>query len=785
MCRTQLTVAAVLLFVFLGCAQGAGNSPIIPDTQIAGSNLADSGRTVWGVFDILIDPENPGQAVITPIRAGSFHTNIRTFLEDGPCTDCLSVIGVIPTVQGMNIEINIDHPFGGMPDLYGFDVRGTVFFDGNFEFPALDITASSPAEGDVYITNPDGYTTIFNPTEYPGGGLFDYSRGKMVPSYMPNPSATLGAFRAFYTAGQSENNGGRRAFFPGDSVSRIYEIVRETSGLFRFGYVVDSCWEAPIVSPAGGPDDFPVSANCYEPYRLDIEINCNSLSEEEGGFSAVVLAYDHQEIGHLWQGILEAPGLTDELIYDQTPEIVSANIVRYDFNVTNELGSADWEGEEILVMVVHEDSDPNLGLIPAVGFTVVDVSPVPLPPNISAIEPDHGSQGSTVQVTITGSNFKDGATVELYQSINALPGYGVEIDDQFTLQAYFDLTGPLGSYTVYVENPDGKWGELPDAFEVLQSWTDCSTAFHTDTLGTGEISGICASQFDCAFLTEGPYAGRMIATMQNVTGRTMAAVDVDTTTPSDPILFSNALGNIGWTNAWTIDVDETTGYIYITWFNDKTKVGIYSSSGEPVKFVQLDGMGEIRGLDTDGEGGFWVAFDDAVSDPHFLYHLVPEPFGSDYLVEETVEIDNSYGRIEEVAVLPGDRLYVLCTAQNGTILVYNLLSASLELDGFMDHCFPGPLPLTSQGRAADIEIDQTDPDNAACRIVVMGNQGLDSAVLIKFDRDLNLLKSLTVSQSFFAMAINPDPIVATHHVTLFPSKKDSSTYRLLETPTGW
>jgi len=690
-----------------------------------------------------------------------------------------------PGQSGFEIELEIRHPFESLPEFHAFDVRGTVFLDGSKIFPSLGIRASSLVLGDAYLSNPDGYTTVFNPTNYSDGGFFGYSHGKLVPKNMPAPNATLGAFKAYYSDGQSENDGGRRALFPGDKVSRVYKIVKGESGPLKFGYVIDACWEPPFVNPPSGPDDFPANANSPEPFRLDIATSANSLSIQGGGVIVTAIAHDHQSVDNLFQGILEAPGLTDELIYDNEPEILDDKTAQYTFYLTNKLGNANPLGEEILVMVVHDDSDPNLGLIPSVGFAMLEVASENQGPKILSIEPSSGDKGSTVETVIFGSNFKPGATVKMYQSVNWISGYNVTVKDEFTIEAMFDLSAPIGQYTVYVENPGGLWGEKEDAFEILPVPTECSTAFHTDTLGTGTINGTCADQYDVAFLVDGPFEGRMLAVMQHWYGHSMVSVDVDTTIPSDPIQFPDALGGVGWLNPWTIDVDEFSGNIFISWVQKPTIVEVYSSSGEPISTVEIEGEGKIRALDTDGMGGFWVAFHDTGINTSFVYYYRLAGDGTTFLLASEIELDPIYGRVEGIAVIPNDLLFVLFSGTNGTILTFNVMGASTFHNNYIDNIFPAPLQISPGSRAAGIEIDQTDQSQAGCRIVVMGNQGADSSMVVKLDRNLNVLAQVPIPQSFQSFAINPDSDISVHHITMFPAKTDPCTYRLLETPAGW
>ena len=780
-------LCAAAVAVILGCSSGPHRDPATPPMSGTQPPSPRQGHALWGLFDVLVDPASEEPVRMTPLRAGSFHCNIRTFLENTPCSNCLTVTGFHHLAGGFSVEITIQHPFPNDQRLAGFDVRGTCFFDGGSVFPKLAVRASSPLAGDAFLADPDGFTTLFNPTEFPGAGILSYTRGKLVPPGMPNPKATLGAFKAFYSEGQSEDEGGRRAFLPGDKIARTYEIVTPVGGPFRYGYAIDASWAAPSAIPPVSIDDFPASANCPEPFRIDIEEISNTLTNDFGSVILAILAYDHQGVDGLGECSVEAPGLTDEVVVDDTPEEVGPNIARYECRIDNELGAASLDGEEVLIRVAHDTPDPNLGLVPAWCFDTVGVRSAPPFPVVESIDPNFGYQGSTVEAIIHGAGFKLGASVELYQGINVLPGENIVVQDSFTLSADFHLAGPLGYYTVYVENPDAQWGQLVDAFEVLKPSSECSDSFHTDTLGTGQIGVLCASQYDCAFLMSGPFEGMMLATRQTLWGHSIVAVDVDTTTPSDPITFPDALGNVGWKTIWSADIDPFTGWIFIAWLETMNTLDIYSSSGEPIGAVQMGPQAEIRGLDHDGYGGFWVAFEDGVTSTRRVSHFVFDPVDSTYGVKENDSFDivSDYGVTQDIAVIPDDRLFVLCTSLNGTVLSYDLTASPPFPAAAIDHLFPGPMPVPYTAKSGNIEIDQTDPEAARCRIVAYGKQPGGSSMVVKLDRDLGVLNEAEISDSYEAMAINPDLDIAVHHITLFPQTQTPSVYRLLETPPGW
>lgn len=779
-----------LLLSMTGCG-GAADFPGIQynDSIYQYSQTRESltfNRNVIGVYDLLINPSSSNPVSIIPSKDLAFHMNIRTFLEESPCSDCLKLKSFNLTAVGFDLEITIVHPFPSLPKMPGFDVRGIMFMEGSMIFPNSGIIASSPSLGDSYVINPDGYTTLFNPSEYSGKGILHYSKGKLLPKQMPDPSATLGAYKAFYSEGQSEAQGGRRAFLVGDSVTRTFKIAHAHGVPLRIGYAIDACWEPPLNNPPINLDDFPPSANCPEPYRIDIDVIENNLMTDCGSLKLEITAYDHQGNKDLGICAIEAPGLSNAVYVDDSPLQIGAFSVKYQVEIFNEYGEADPKGEAILVKINHGGNDPNLGNTPAWFFKLVPISIPPENPVIQSIYPNFGFQGSNVKATIYGSGFKPNLIVNLYQGMNVLQGYDIKVLSSCELKASFDLNGPIGKYTVYVENPNNLWGELPDAFTMMKSVSNCLTDFHKDTLGSGIIPGLITDQYDCAFLTKGNFAGMMIAARQFLWGIGMVAVDVDTISPPDPILLPGLLGNTNWKIPWTIDVDEATGNIFITWVQKKGTVDVYNSSGGLVISIPLGDV-VVSGLDSDGDGGFWVTYSNISSTSVKVDHYLRDPVTGWYAIKpsDSFSLLPVYAAIQDIAVLPKYRMFILCAPNNGTILSWDLSTSPPELSGLIDNVFDSPMLTASDKKAGDIDIDQTDYAMAPCRIVAFTNRLQSGSMVVKLDSNLNILNSITLNKKYQASAVNPDSDPAKHHLVLFPQNDNSAEFRLLETPSGW
>ncbi len=74
-----------------------------------------------------------------------------------------------------------------------------------------------------------------------------------------------------------------------------------------------------------------------------------------------------------------------------------------------------------------------------------------VPPVLYTVTPDSAPVGVSAPITISGSNFLPGATVD----IGGLPASGVQVTGTIQIQAYSPNKLPVGTYNVTVANPDG------------------------------------------------------------------------------------------------------------------------------------------------------------------------------------------------------------------------------------------------------------------------------------------------------------------------------------------
>jgi hypothetical protein len=150
----------------------------------------------------------------------------------------------------------------------------------------------------------------------------------------------------------------RNVFYAGDSASVGFEI-KPTPVVTVFGYAVDSCWakatNIPVVDPI---TDFPLSANCEEPWKITVTEDPIGIGlTDEGGSTELIIDV------HDWQGketheppVIECPEiftgtLTAEWIED------GVGYSRWDVTIEN-TGLPPAGTYSCLVSVEDHENDP-------------------------------------------------------------------------------------------------------------------------------------------------------------------------------------------------------------------------------------------------------------------------------------------------------------------------------------------------------------------------------------------------------------------------------------------
>ncbi|MFH1676295.1 MAG: SBBP repeat-containing protein, partial [bacterium] len=310
-----LTLAGVFIFATFsvcGCQGGNNNPPVIPENPSQDLAITDQQESpgfenshyLWGYYLVKIDPESL-EADIIPVREVSMHVNILKFLEQGPCTDCFKIAKISQGPGGTyDIDISIKHPFV-TPLLTGFDVRGIAMFNGSKVFPVSGLRVSDSSLGDCELMNPDGFTTLYNPETIDHGPLEGYLKGKLATATLPN--ATLNGYKRFISIDPANT---RNAFYADDTITVTYNV--KLSGPVIFDYAIDASWAPAINKPVTDPmTDFPISANCPEPWKIKVSDLGPALTELGGTTELQIDVYDHQGKDDKHPVVLECPDLFD------------------------------------------------------------------------------------------------------------------------------------------------------------------------------------------------------------------------------------------------------------------------------------------------------------------------------------------------------------------------------------------------------------------------------------------------------------------------------------------
>jgi len=482
-----LFVGLLLALTLIGCSGGDNPlTPPPPDTGISNDGRSPANEThhLWGYFQLIVDPSNESIEII-PLRHSQLHVNVLRFLESG--LPKLGIKNLSISDEMIEVDVELTHPFNGMNQYTGFDVRGIFITPGAVSgYADTWITHASPDE--TYLTNADGWTRWWNPTEFPlGENIFSYMDGKLGTPYNgSNLNSTLNAYK--YFCDDLDNIDGldmlepdhRGMFQSGYTNERHYSIHFEPTSPLIFNYAVDASWEIPDPDPPHFvPDDFPPEANMPEAYRIDVDIYENDLyyiddSNRGGQASLSIYVYDWMGCGSTEISIQQTDGSESNI----TSAIGgSSQYSTYSFEIDGlELTSSD----DLNLLVFAEstdaqfefDNDPE-NLSTAV-FTVVTLGNDPVAPTVFSIDPTELETGSeNIDIDIDGENFASNAQAELIDDETGM--VIIELDGEVVtggnhIDCTVTLTDPsmvFGKYDVRVTNPDTTlWGELDKGFTV-------------------------------------------------------------------------------------------------------------------------------------------------------------------------------------------------------------------------------------------------------------------------------------------------------------------------------
>ncbi len=307
------TLFAITAMIALGCARSSGGPtvPTLPGGDESGAvettaeavDAYDGPYRLWGEWTFFFNAEHDRVDVV-PRRQARMHLNVLVKLEEY-CKHCLEITGLENNGDGtVDLTVRITHPFPGLAEYTGFDVKGIIMFDGSYEvcYDWLDIyELPNPTQiswrelGDPEVLSPDGYTARWTPDwEYAGEmPIFRYWEGKYASGV---PNGDLNAYLNFYTHEE------RHMFTAVSQVERTYTIWLPPGEPVVAAYAVEACWEPPLVVPVTDPlVDFPITANQPEPYHLKFIINNGEPITDCDDYPLIMCEYERLEMKH-WAG---------------------------------------------------------------------------------------------------------------------------------------------------------------------------------------------------------------------------------------------------------------------------------------------------------------------------------------------------------------------------------------------------------------------------------------------------------------------------------------------------
>jgi len=390
LCNTSV-LTLILVIGLLGCS-GSGGSPVLPD--VAGTDegitssvqvdehgfISQGSHSLWGLYNMHLNADHTNIEV-EPVREITFHLNIVGYLQNPPGTNNLIIQNVsITDDDTLMVGIQLLHPFGKL-NLTGHDVRGIAILPAEKQFistivPDADEPDGISAYASRRLLNADGYTSLWNrwtAQEIYHPQLFGYIKGKYATPDEYYIEGNLHGFKNFYTIDN------RHIFEPGQGKYVDYEFDFPP-GPLTFAYAVDVCWEVPINIPVVLiEDDFPITANCAEPYQISVSVVSNSLTKVAGSAVIQFDVADWQDATAFSNVYIEAPDLFFNTIDPGAPiGFPAPNTARYEVTVPNTRGDAITAkgGSDLLIVVEDFENstvNPDLTAYHIVKIPVADV----------------------------------------------------------------------------------------------------------------------------------------------------------------------------------------------------------------------------------------------------------------------------------------------------------------------------------------------------------------------------------------------------------------------------
>lgn len=302
--KTTLT-AVICLNLIAGCSGKANPVSPQPANSLTSQveNPPGSQTHLWAYCTVFIDIENHKVTVIDN-RQALFTVNVTNFLNGKPASMEFKINEVITGADYVDIDIDVSvtHPFPGLPQYHGYDVRGVFMGNGSatlktsgVKYPVLGMDQfmmddPDASGGDLPGGGADGYTRWFNITEFSTGGmpLFQYTQGKLASKGF-NGTATICPYRYFadnlepnedawtWLINNSHTNG---RFSSGAKNTRNYYLRFPNSTSVVYGYAVIADWSG--VEPKFHP------SNAVEAIACKVTDNSNVYFIDASNFGGKI-----------------------------------------------------------------------------------------------------------------------------------------------------------------------------------------------------------------------------------------------------------------------------------------------------------------------------------------------------------------------------------------------------------------------------------------------------------------------------------------------------------------
>jgi len=484
--------------------------------------LLDLAGTKAGVWDVVVVNNTDGsEAVLSPgFTVKNPEPTLTGIDPDTGITGELVPATITGTGFLLNATVNLTD---GITTIIGTDVD---VISGTQIACKFDINGAVPGFWDVVLTNEDGQGVVLT-----GGFRVTYPPPEVyaiTPATGKN-NDVIGITNlsgANFMAGATVNltKAGK------DNITTVNSPTVQPGKILCFFDLTDAAvgsWNVVVTNTVDGQSDVLEDGfSIFYPQAPDVDDIDPDNGENDAPASVLITGsgFKYGATTTLSRGLLpDIPGINVTWI--------NVTAISCDFDITG-ADTGDWD-------VTVENNDGQAFTLPAV-FTVRNPAPV-----ITSIDPTEGLTSESGRgITLTGTGFKDGASVVLMKGGVNLTAAVITVDPT-EVTCTVNLTGAdPGDWSVVLTNPDTQWAVSPVPFTVSHPAPEMST-INPDHGVTGEtvpatITGNWFQQGATVNLTDGvtsiPGTVATIAVMQitctfDLTGADAGVWDLEVTNP--------------------------------------------------------------------------------------------------------------------------------------------------------------------------------------------------------------------------------------------------------------